>query len=172
MNLYFRIFCHILTHCSVTSYDPFGVFWDSFGYLTTPWRCSTKPFTKRLSRCRVKWTCIFAFSAIYSPTAQSLPMIRFAWSWTRSDTLTLLEYAPQNRLQNGLAIAELSELVFSCFLPYAHQLLTHILWTVLCNLGLVWIPPHSVKILHKTFYGMVLSQVLLYLGRGQYNVYS
>ena len=86
--------------------------------------------------------------------------------------LSLCEDAPQNHLQNGLAIAELSELVFSCFLPYAHQLLSHGLWTVLYNFGLVWIPPHSVKMLHKTAYGMVLSQVLLDLGRGQYNVYS
>ena len=125
-----------------------------------------KPFTKRLSRCRAKWTCIFAFSAICSPTPQSLPMVSFVWSWTRSDTVTLCEDAPQNHLQNGLAIAKLSELVFSSFLPYAHQLLSHVLWTVLCNLGLVWIPPHSVKMLHKTVYGMGLSQVLLDLGRG------
>ena len=79
-KLVFSHFLHMLNNCSVTSYDPFCVILDSIGYLHTPWRHTTKPFTKRLSRCRAKWTCIFAFSAICSPTAQSLPMIRFAWS--------------------------------------------------------------------------------------------
>ena len=114
----------MLTNCSVTYHDPFCVILDSIGYFHTPWRRSTKPFTKRLSHCRAKWTCIFAFSAICSPTAQSLTMIRFAWSWTRSDTFTLCEDTPQNRLRNGWAVVELSELVFSHFLPYAHPLLT------------------------------------------------
>ena len=123
--------------------------------------------------CRVSFLCVCVGSCLScSPTAQSLPMICFAWSQTRSDTFTLREDAQQNCLRNSLAIAELSELVFSCFLPYAHQLLSHVLWTILCNLGLVWILPHSVKMFHKTVYEMVLSQVLLYLGRGQYNVYS
>ena len=43
----------------------------------------------------------------------------------------------------------------SCYLPYAYQLLSHIPWTILHNLGLVLIPPYSVKMLHKTVYEMV-----------------
>ena len=151
----FRIFCHMLTNCSVTYHDPFCVILDSIGYFHTPWRRSTKPFTKRLSHCRAKWTCIFAFSAICSPTAQSLTMIRFAWSWTRSDTFTLCEDTPQNRLRNGWAVVELSELVFSHFLPYAHPLLSHLPWFVLRDPELNRISSHSVKMLRKTIYETV-----------------
>ena len=158
----------MLINCSVTSYDPFCVILDSIWYPHTPWRRSPKPFTKRLSRCRAKWTCNFAFSAICSPTAQTLPMIRFAWSLTRSDTLTLREDAPQNRLRNGWAAVELSGLVSPHFLPYAHQLLSHLPWSILHDPGLDQILSHSVKTLHKTIYGMVLSRLLLDLGRGQY----
>jgi hypothetical protein len=40
---------------------------------------------------------------------------------------------------------EVSRLVFSCFLPYAHQLLSHLLWSVLRDLGLDQILSHSMK---------------------------
>ena len=57
----FRVFCLILTICPVTQYGPFSMILDSFGYLHTPRRCSTKPFTKRLSRCGGKVICISCF---------------------------------------------------------------------------------------------------------------
>ena len=180
----------------------------SFGYLHAPWRRSTKPFTTRSRRCEGKSTCISCFFALCSPSAQSLNMVRFSWSWTRSDTFTLHEDAPQNRLQNGYAIVKVSPLVFhvflpdahhllshliwsifiildsfgylhapwrcstkpftkrlsrcegkstciSFFLPYAHHLLSHLIWAVFHDLGLVLIPPRSVKTLHKTVYETV-----------------
>ena len=139
-------------------------------------------------------------------------MVCFVWSWTRSNTFRLCEDSPQNHSQNGLALEEVSELVVSCFLPYSHQLLSHVVWSVLCNIELAQIPPHSVEMLHKMLMkwfshcgGMwtfifdflplcsptaqyltvehftwacarldtyILPQVLLYSGRGQYNVYS
>ena len=89
---------------------------DSFGYLHAPWRRSTKPFTKRLSRCEGKSTCISCFFALCSPSAQSLTIAHFAWYWARSDTFTLCEDTPQNRLQNGWAVVEVSPLVFHGFL--------------------------------------------------------
>ena len=69
---------------------------NPFRYLHTPWRHSTKLFTKRFSRCKGKSSCT------------------------------------------------------SCFLPYAHHLLSHLIWSVLHDLGLIWIPSHSMKTLHKT----------------------
>ena len=89
---------------------------DSFGYLYTPWRRSTKPFTKRFNRCEGKSTCISCFFALCSPCAQSLTIAHFAWYWAQSDTFTLREDTPQNRLQNGWAIVEVSPLVFRVFL--------------------------------------------------------
>ena len=89
---------------------------DPFGYLHTPWRCSTKPFTKRFSRCAGKSTCISCFFALCSLSAQSLNMVHVSWSWTRSDTFTLHEDAPQNRLRNGYAVVKVSLLVFRLFL--------------------------------------------------------
>ena len=83
---------------SITDYSPVCLIWDSFGYLYTLWKRSTKPFTKPLSRCGGKWLCI------------------------------------------------------SCFLPYTHHPLSHSLWSVSHVLRLVWIPSHSVKMLHKTVY--------------------
>ena len=67
----------------------------------------------------------------------------------------LREDAPQNCLRNGLAVEEVSELVVLCFLPYSHQLLSHVVWSVLHNIELAQIPPHSVEMLHKTVYEMV-----------------
>ena len=46
-------------------------------------------------------------------------------------------------------------LCISCFLPYTHHPLSHSLWSVSHNLRLVWIPSHSVKMLHKTVYETV-----------------
>ena len=43
----------------------------------------------------------------------------------------------------------------SCFLPYTHHPLSHSLWSVSHDLRLVWIPSHSVKMLHKTVYETV-----------------
>ena len=40
----------------------------------------------------------------------------------------------------------------SCFLLYAHHLLSHLIWCVLHDLRVVWMPSHSVKTLHKTVY--------------------
>ena len=145
----------MLTNCSVTYHGPFCMILDSFGYLRTSLRCSTEPFIKRLSHCRGKWTFIFVFFALCSPTAQSRTMVCFAWSWTHSNTFRLREDAPQNRSQNGLAVEEVSELVVSCFLPYSHQLLSHVVWSILCNIELAQIPPHSVEMLHKNVYEMV-----------------
>ena len=152
--------------------------------------------------------CIFVFFAVCSPSSQTLTMVRFAWSLTCSDTFKLSEDAPQNRLQNGWAVVELSEFVIgvfclmlticsvtyycpffmilgsfeyvhtlwkcstklftkrlghcggkwiciSCFLPYAHHLLSHLLWSILHDVGLVLIPSHSMKTLHKTVYKTV-----------------
>ena len=50
---------------------------------------------------------------------------------------------------------EVGELVFRVFLPYAHHLLSHLLWSFLHDLGLVWIPSHSVKKLNKMVYESV-----------------
>ena len=138
------------TNCSAPYCRPFRVSAGLFEYIHTPRTRSTKPFAKRLSRCRDKWTCISVFFALCSPTAQTLTMVRFAWSWARSDTFLLRENAPQNRLRNGWAVVELSEVVFSHFLPYAHPLLSHLPSSVLCDLGLDQIPPHSTKTLPKT----------------------
>ena len=145
----------MLTYCSVTYYGPFCVILDSFGYLRTSWRRSTEPFTKRLSHCRGKWTFIFMFFALCSPTSQSHTMVCFAWSLTHLNTFRLREDAPQNHLWNSLAVEAVSELVVSCFLPYSHQPLSHVVWSILCNIELAQIPPHSVEMLHKTFYEMV-----------------
>ena len=41
------------------------------------------------------------------------------------------------------------------FLPYAHHLLSQLIWSIFYDLGLVWIPLRSVKIFHKTVYKMV-----------------
>ena len=89
---------------------------DSFGYLHAPWRRSTKPFTKRLSCCEGKSTCISCFFAVCSPSAQSLTIAYFAWCWAQTDAFTLREDAPQNRLQNSWAVVEVSPLVFRGFL--------------------------------------------------------
>ena len=89
---------------------------DSFEYLHAPWRCSTKPFTERLSPCEGKSTCISCFFALCSPSAQSLTIAHFAWCWARSDTFTLREDAPQNHLQNSSAVVEVSPLVFRVLL--------------------------------------------------------
>ena len=88
---------------------------SSFRYLQTSRTHSTKPFMKRLSGCGAKWTFIFIFFAICSPTAQSCTMVHFPWSWTRSDTFTLSEDAPQNCSWNSWTFVELSELLYSCF---------------------------------------------------------
>jgi hypothetical protein len=39
---------------------------------------------------------------------------------------------------------EVSAIAFSCFLPYAHQLLSNLSWPVLGDLEFVRIPSHSV----------------------------
>ena len=106
----------MLTICSVTWYGLFFMILDSFGYLHAPWRCSTKLFTKRLSHCEGKSTCISCFFALCSSSAQSLTIAHFAWCWAQSDTFTLCEDAPQNHLPNGWAIVEVSSLVFHVFL--------------------------------------------------------
>ena len=105
-ELLYSCSCHMLTNYSITYHGLFCVILDSFGYLHTPWRRSTKSFMKRLSRCRGKEASIFMFFAISSPTAQSCTMVRFAWYWTRSDTFRLREDVPQNRSRNGQAVVE------------------------------------------------------------------
>ena len=79
----------------------------------------------------------------------------FACPWACLYTSWRPEHAPQNHLQNGGAVLEVSELLFSYFLPYAHHLLSHLIWSVLHDLGLVWIPSCFVKMLHKTVYETV-----------------
>ena len=106
--------------------------WGSYRYLHTSWTCSTK----RLSQYGGKWTCIFVFFALCSPTAQSPNMVTFAWSWTLSDTFPLHEDAPQNHLWSGWAVVVVSKVAFLCFLPDVHQLLSHLLWSVLHDLWL------------------------------------
>ena len=44
-----------------TYYVPFGVILILFRYLHTLWGCSTKSFTKWLSCCGGKWSCILCF---------------------------------------------------------------------------------------------------------------
>ena len=68
----------------------------------------------------------------------------------------LREDAPQNRSRNGYAVVKVSPLVFRVFLPYAHHLLSHLIWAVFHDLGLVMIPSHSMKTLHKTVYETVV----------------
>ena len=46
---------------SITDYSPVCLILHSIGYLHTLWKRSTKPFTKRLSRCGGKWLCISCF---------------------------------------------------------------------------------------------------------------
>ena len=96
---------------------------DLFWYLHAPWRRSTKPFTKHLSCCEGKSTCILCVFALCSPSAQSLTIAYFPWCWARSDTFTLHEDAPQNCLQNGWAVVEVSPLVFRGFLLMVSHLL-------------------------------------------------
>ena len=67
----------------------------------------------------------------------------------------LREDAPQNRSRNGYAVVKVSPLVFRVFLPYAHHLLSHLIWSVFHDLRLVLTPSHSVKTPHKTVYEMV-----------------
>ena len=67
----------------------------------------------------------------------------------------LHEDAPKNRLQNGYAIVKVSPHVFHVFLPDAHHRLSHLIWSVFHDLGLVWIPSRSVKTLHKTVHETV-----------------
>jgi hypothetical protein len=50
---------------------------------------------------------------------------------------------------------EVSAIAFSCFLPYAHQLLSYLSWPVFGDLRFGQIPSHSVKTLHKTVYETV-----------------
>ena len=94
----------------------------------------------------------------FKPREQNRPLILYQCNFVlyalgaHIDTYIPLEHAPQNCLQNDWAIMEVSELVFSCFLPYAHQLLSHLIWSLLHDLGLYQIPSHSMKMLHKTIY--------------------
>ena len=45
----------------------------------------------------------------------SLSTARFACSYARLDTYALPEHSPQNRLQNGSAVVEVSDLLFRVF---------------------------------------------------------
>ena len=111
----FRVFCLILTICPATHYGPFSMNLDLFGYPHTPRRCSTKPFTKRLSRCGGRWLCISCFLTY----THHLPS-HSLWSVFHDLKLVqipsqLREDAPKNRLRNGWAIVEVSEFVFRVF---------------------------------------------------------
>ena len=85
-------------------------------------------------------------------TSQYLTVDCFARAWACSGTYTLPEHAPQNRLRNGYVLVEVCQVQFSTLCPYAHQLLSTLLWTVSRGRGLVRIPPHSLNTLHKTVY--------------------
>ena len=50
---------------------------------------------------------------------------------------------------------EASDLVFCVLLPDAHHLLSHLPWSMWCDLDLIQIPSHSVRMLNKTVYEMV-----------------
>ena len=148
-KLVFCVFCLILPICPVTHHAPFSMFLDSFGYLHTLWRWSTKPFTKRLSRCGGKCTCISCFCLIlticpvthYNPFSMILNSFGYHHtSWRRSTkpfTKRLSRYGGK-------------WICISCFLPYTHHLPSHPLWSVFHDLRLVRIPSHSVNMLHKT----------------------
>jgi hypothetical protein len=99
---------------------------------------------------------IFDFLPLYSTTSQCLTVVRFAWAWARLDTCTLPEHAPQNRLRNGCVLVQVSQVLFSNFCPYAQQLPSILLWSVLHEHGLVWIPARSLNTLHKTVYETVM----------------
>ena len=151
-SIVFSIFYPYAHKFSIPYCGPFCVSMSLFWYIHPPWTRSTKPFTKRLMPCPGMSVSIFEFCSL---TPQYLTMDRFMWAWAHSNTYTLYEHAPQNRLRNSWANVEISELLFLCFLPYAHQLLRHLLWSVLHDLGLVQIPSYSVQMLHKTVYKMV-----------------
>ncbi|EDQ98779.1 uncharacterized protein LACBIDRAFT_335663 [Laccaria bicolor S238N-H82] len=84
-----------------------------------------------------------------------LNLLRFLWSRARSDTPTLREDAPQNRLRNGQGLMELgpqsaSFSVVEGSFGYPHAPTS--ICFVFCGRGLVRIPPRSVKTLPKTVY--------------------
>ena len=63
-----------------------------------------------------------------------LTMFHLVWSWSCSDTFTLCEDAPQNHLQNGWAVVEVSDLVYCAFIalcsPSAQSLtMVHVVWS-------------------------------------------
>ena len=144
----------ILTICPVTHYGPFSMILDSFGFLHTLWRCSTKSFTKRLSRCGGKWICISCFCLIlticpvthYSPFSMILNSFGYLHtSWRRST----------KPFTKRLSRCGGKWLCISCFLPHTHHLLSRSLWSVFHDLRPVRIASHSVKMLHKTVYETV-----------------
>ena len=153
-KLVFCVFCLILTICPVTHHGPFSMILDSFGYFHTPWRWSTKPFTKRFSRCGGKCTCISCFCLIlticpvthYSPFSMILATFGYLhtmWRCSRKPFMKRLSRC------GGKWICIL------CFLPYTHHLPSHSPWSVSHDLRLFWIPSHSVKMLHKTVHETV-----------------
>ena len=67
-------------------------------------------------------------------SASLLTMFHLVWSWSCSDTFTLCEDAPQNHLQNGWAVVEVSDLVYCAFItlcsPSAQSLtMVHVVWS-------------------------------------------
>ena len=123
-SIVFSFFYPDAHNFSVPYCGPFCASVGLFGYVHTPWTRSTKPFTKRLCSGRGVSSPIFDFVPLCSPTAQHLTVDRFAWAWARSDTSTLPEHAPQNRLWNDWVLVEVRHFPFSCFYCYAHQCLS------------------------------------------------
>jgi hypothetical protein len=137
VSFYFRFFALMLTSFSVPYWGPFRVSVGLFGCLHTPWMRSTKPFTKRLTTCPGMSVSISDVLPLCSPTSQYLTVVRFAWAWACLDTYTLPEHAAQNRLRNGYVLVQVCHFLSSPFCPYAHQLLSILLWSVLRERGLV-----------------------------------
>jgi hypothetical protein len=62
---------------------------------------------------------------------------------------------------------EVGAIVFSSFLSYAHQLLSHLLWSVLRDIALVQILSHSMKrvndkVQQKNFTATAMHQLMLH----------
>ena len=150
----FRVFCPIPTICSATHYGPFSMVLGSFGFLHTPWRCSTKPFTKRLSCCGGKWLCIscFCLTLTMSPATHYGPFSMILGSFGSLHTPWRCSTKPFTK---RLSHCGGKWTCISCFLLYTHHLLSHSPWSVFYDLRLVRIPSHSVKMLHKTIHETV-----------------
>ena len=151
----FRVFCPMLTICSVTYYGPFGMILDSFRYPPNSVKMLHKTIYKTVEPLCREVNLYFVFFALCSPSAQSLTMVLFAWSWTHLDTFTLCKAAQQNGLWFGWAVVEVSQflchvfclMLTICSVTYSgpfHVILNsfkylHTLWACSTNLFMKWL---------------------------------